>query len=372
MEHTVEELNWGATVLGYMGNEKTRFTLRLDQDLKDEMNRLDVNWSQYLRNAIKERIGEDKHRTVQKLVDSYRESLPKLWVLHMFSYGIRKQYVYETAELVLEGMSLAEGHDSTDEVVDEVHNDLKNRGLDSMYERIEGSDVRTGMAIRGEIAERTPSSFEERVRERIDKPREESELEAGVRTLALFLWNRFDEERVTIIPDGVERTWNLAVEAKDASIDIDDLLRAGLLYKDYYRSNAYGHTQYRVPDYALSVLEQLTDEHSIVNRDEMHDAVVETIKEDSDFKEFIDWMDGRVKLVTTYNEEEEIEEQLVEGEIDLTPDKFHNVRRELVQKGILVIDVIPHRRAAGSRSSRPEKYKYKLTDPALVSLEVLL
>ena len=84
-------------------------------------------------------------------------------------------------------------------------------------------------------------------------------------------------------------------------------------------------------------------------------------------------MNGSSKYVSTYNEEDDIEDQLEDEDISLTLEEFAEVRKKLIQDKVLLIGYSPHRSSTGNRSSRPARWSYKLTQPALDDMpEILL
>jgi post-segregation antitoxin (ccd killing protein) len=48
------------------------FTIKLPKELKEEMRRLKINWSGYLRQAILRRIGEEEMRRASEALDGVR------------------------------------------------------------------------------------------------------------------------------------------------------------------------------------------------------------------------------------------------------------------------------------------------------------
>jgi len=83
-------------------------------------------------------------------------------------------------------------------------------------------------------------------------------------------------------------------------------------------------------------------------------------------------MNGSSKYVHTYNEEENIKNELENEDINLTFEEFIEIREDLIQKGNLFIDYSPHRSSTGNRSSRPARWAYKLTKPALDKMPNIL
>ena len=48
-------------------------SIRVPKDLKEEMSRLDLDWADYIRQAIEERVKAEKMRRACKVMDELRE-----------------------------------------------------------------------------------------------------------------------------------------------------------------------------------------------------------------------------------------------------------------------------------------------------------
>ncbi|MCJ0619716.1 hypothetical protein JZX76_09395 [Haloarcula hispanica] len=329
--------------------------------MKEEMDREeDINWSEHIRKSIRERLGGSPSRKIQKLVGDYQSDLDRLWILHMFSYGMSKRYVYETAEMVF-------GEDK-DDVVDEVEADLEERGMERMHDEIEDG-LKVGDTIQNTVASYGISKIKQQVKESIkDSPRE---VRDGIYILSLYVRDRLDRESTSINPEGIERTWEIYTGSE---VDIDDIVSTGLIYKNHYNSNAYNHWYYKIPDYGLELIEEIISDSSdfgIYHSDPKRSTLRDVINEEQS-REFLRWMNGSSQYVSSYNEEDDIEDELDNREINLTMEEFAEVREDLIQSRVLLIDYSPHRSSTGNRSSRPARWSYKLTQPALDNMSEIL
>ena len=52
--------------------EETVVTVRVPRELKDEMRRIDVNWSQYIRDSIQKKIDEQRIKEASDKLDQIR------------------------------------------------------------------------------------------------------------------------------------------------------------------------------------------------------------------------------------------------------------------------------------------------------------
>lgn len=340
-----------------------RITIRIDDVTKKKMDRVDENWSQIAREAIQERLAENRRRQIQQLISEYNNSnnrIKKLQLLHMYSYGTNKQYIYETAELVA-GKPI-------DELVDEVENDLEDRGLKQMYKQIEGTETKIGVEIREQLAERTNNALSDELKATLDDA--PSKIHDGLHILIHYVRDNLDNEQsVSINPNGFERTWKLYTSSE---VDIDALVEYGIVYKDFYSSNAYGHSSYKVPDFTLELLREILEGTTTIQNYNPSNSTIQKTLSKKQTKVFLKWFNGRQRYVSTRNEDEEIRRDLeskkISDEIDIS-----ELRRELIQNDILYIDYSPHRSNTGNRNSRPAQWIYRLTDEALEALpEVLL
>lgn len=338
-----------------------RVTVRVGEDLRKQMKREDgVNWSEFIRNKIEERLSEADRRRIEKLVEKYgnESDLQRLWILHMFGLRVDNRRIYETAEYLFE--------EDLDDVVDEVKRDLEDNHISNLYERAPDGE-RYGDIIVDVIEEKYGDTLHEEVQKRLDAV--DQVVLQGVGLLTHYIGDNLDADYARVNMDGFERTWQIL---SDEEIDADQLLKTGLAYKDRYRSNAYSYTLYRIPAYALDMIMEIIDEdgkYGVRNFTPSRKAIQDLMATD-ELNVFLSWMEGTTTYVNKYNEEEMIKEALEEmdEEVDLTIDDFKELHEKLVKENILIIDYSPHRSSTGGRSSRPGRWIYKLTDS---SLEIL-
>jgi Ser/Thr protein kinase RdoA (MazF antagonist) len=147
-------------------------------------------------------------------------------------------------------------------------------------------------------------------------------------------------------------------------VDTDRLVDTGLAFSNYYRSNAYSYSTYRIPGYALDIIDELERHPTQFEVPVSHPdtETVEELKQSETFDVFLSWMDGMTKRIPKHGETEEIQEFL--SDFDLTLDRFEDMRKQLIENNMLVLEYRPHRSSTGSRSSRPSRWKYRFTEPA--------
>ena len=169
---------------------------------------------------------------------------------------------------------------------------------------------------------------------------------------AVWLVSQYEYD---IVPDGFERTYRIMTGTESV---LDELVKLGVLYKDYYESRAYNHWFYKVPIYAGAVVEKEAEEKKMWVRNNLR----ELVKTDW-FKDFLKWMGGPVKYIDAYEEESVKASYKRNFDADLS---------ELIKKGIVIIDYFPRRRRAGKRKSSPPFWMIKITPTARDAMSELV
>lgn len=339
-----------------------RRTTRIPDELADRMADADeIDWSETICRSVRRRLGNPGSSPIQKLVADYRDDINRLWALHMLSHSISTQHVCETMELIF-------GSDQSD-IVDAVETELANRDIDGMYSRT-ADGYRVGDTIRGAIACNGLADLKSYTKTQIQDA--QLEIRKGLFVLSLFLWNRLDGEGATIHPKGVERTWQ--TYADDTEVEFEELIARGIAYKKYHDANAYKHWNHLIPEYSLSILNACIDRTSSISFPGTYPgkSTLRELYADDACREVIEWTGGTFASHRAHSEEEYIQNTINEQDISLTVEEFKTARDQLIQNGVLVLDYDPRRRSAGSRSSQPAKWQYRLTPPARNALPKVL
>lgn len=321
--------------------------------------REEINWSAFIRQSIEERLSKSDRRRIQEFVEGYEGDLEALFALHMFTHRISRQHIYESMERLFD--------EELDAVVDEVDRDLQDLNISRLTARsptgIEYSDL-----IRGEIEDVAGDEMDGYIRDRIATA--PPTVKEGLRFLPHFVRDRYDDDGASAKRASIERTWSLR---SDTDVDPDSLVQTGLAYKNTYSSNAYHYDTFQIPGIAIDIIEEFERRPSQFDLPSSHPAMddVEALLEEAAFDTFLEWMDGTSTLVDKHNEREEIQEFL--GDRETSENEFLELRRRLIDSNLLVLRYRPHRSAAGSRSSRPARWRYEFTDPAtdLIATEFL-
>lgn len=328
-----------------------RVTVRVEDELKEKMDaKEEVNWSEFIRQSIRERVSESDRRQIQKLVREYDGNLPRLFTLYMFAERISKNRIYETMERLFD--------EDYDKLVDDVENDLDELHIPKMYKKTPDGERYSDLIIE-EVETLAGEDIRAYVRDRIaEAPKVTKE---GVSLLPHFVRDRRNDDGTSLKQRGLTRTWSIR---SNSDVDPDRLLGTGLVFADYYRSNAYNYSTYRIPGYALDLIEELERHPTQFEVPVSHPdtETVAELKQSETFDAFLSWMDGMTKRISKYDETDEIQEFL--RDYDLTLDKFEDMRKQLIEDNLLVLEYSPHRSSTGSRSSLPAQWKYRFTEPA--------
>ncbi|MFC7197989.1 ribbon-helix-helix domain-containing protein [Halospeciosus flavus] len=323
-----------------------RVTVRVEDELKEKMDEQEqVNWSEFIRQSIRERVSESDRRQIQKLVREYDGDLPRLFTLYMFAERISKNHIYETMERLFD-----EDHDK---LVDDVENDIDELHLPKMYKKTPDGERYSDLIIE-EVETLAGDAIRTYVRDRIAEAPEVTK--EGVSLLPHFVRNRRNDDGTSLKQRGLTRTWSIR---SNSDVNTDRLLGTGLAFADYYRSNAYSYSTYRIPGYALDILDEL-ERHPTQFKVPVSHPDTETVaklKQSEAFDVFLSWMDGMTKRIPKHGETEEIQEFL--SDYDLMIDQFEDMRKQLIENNMLVLEYSPHRSSTGSRSSLPAQWKYR-------------
>jgi len=322
----------------------------------------EINWSEFVREKIKERIYLTKptERKIERFIKRYGNDLKKLWILHILSEGIPKKDAYNIAELIF--------GEEVDETVDNLEKEMEELNIRQIHKRLnEGSLVRD--ALQREINLMGIENIKRKVKN--DIKNSSNEVKNGIILLCSYVEDNFDRDRCTINLDGFERTWKIYV---GQNVDMNDLLSTGIVYKYFYSSNAYGYWTLRVPRYGLDILEEIYHGNGIkeVSYNKPSYSTVKNLLNNDDNREFIKWMEGSRKYVKEYEEEKELKREFDETNIDISIEDFKKIREDLIKKDVLVINYNPHRSNTGRRNSKPAKWRYEFTNSALTHIADIL
>ena len=176
----------------------------------------------------------------------------------------------------------------------------------------------------------------------------------------IWLFSQYHTKYSAFLPEYRMRTpregFDRAAELITGRTDVaNELIRAGLLFLDYYTSKAYGYESYIWSEYARPILAEYSTKF-----DGSINIALDGLKHDKTFREFLEWLteDGTDARVISVYEEEKIRK----GARFSSP--FDEVLKALVRKHLVLIDFLPSRSRAGKRVPQPARWVYELTPSA--------
>jgi len=325
----------------------TTITVRVPEWLKKEMSRYkEINWADVIRDSIKRKLAELKQPTmIDDLIKEYikQKNEIKLRTLDLFANFLKQYYI-------LENIKIMYGEEAVD-VAQEALSDLSSLGIKKPYDEIGNIEVSEIISSAFSIND-VYDLFEEKLRKRLSNTNKYIED-------AVWLLSQYGSR---IVPDGFERTFKILHPDFEGDI-LNELVKIGILYKDYYESRAYSHLEYKVPTYATSILEEFTAKRIELIKENLMELVWEGW-----FKEFLEWMseDSYPKVFEAYREDEIKEEYKKRYGRD-----FNEILSQLIKKYLVIIDYWPRRRRAGKRKSEPPYWVIKIT-PTALSLDTFI
>ncbi len=324
-------------------------TVRLPEDLYRRVKeRRDINWAEVVRRSI---ISYLNQPLVTDKLDEYIWNLvkegewEKLRYLHMKTELLAEIYGWNYARRNLEIMY----PNKADKIQQQVDSDLASMGIDPKLVGYGPNNRRISEIVKDYmILHGVYDYFVEDCRKKL------SNTNWKVREAAVIL-SQYESTHIPL--DGFLRTLQIYFDLDEANAQelINELVRVGLVYRDYYDSRAYSYPFLRVPDYAQDIISELADNVKIA---------FNYYSNPEDLLLFLKWMRGIRKYVLEYREDEEIKKELEEIGTSIDLSKFKEIINKMVKGKILVIDYDPHRRHTGRRSSSPAMWIYKLTPAA--------
>jgi hypothetical protein len=346
----------------YRGEKMAKRTIRIDDDLNEEMNRYDdKNWSAFLRRKLKEEVNyPNAPRIVEKVIDEIEEeenTLAKAWTLHILTY--KRARLQETMKELFP--------EEYEEVTRQIKDRLNEEGLSDL-----DKDMGRDVDVRGALREGLEDSYllqdiEDESRNRIEDAADDKK--DLVWLLPKYVDDDSSEERIK--PHGVAKALSLMNGEEFTPNKVSEMLfELGLAYKSHYSSNQYSYDNHIIPDYALRILDDVegSPKDFGIYRKGLKSGTVRDHMDSEEFNTFLDWLsEGHGKgyrRVKKYDEEEEIKD-VFEGGVE----EFNEFCGELIRDGILTIEYTPHRRSRGGNSgASPAKWRYKLTSESMMEI----
>ena len=338
------------------------FTLRLPRELLEKMRaRKDINWAEVAREAFRRVLNEPIiDVTIEELVRDIVSSsgTEDILCLYLKVSLLNKAYVARNLELIYPGQST--------DIIKRIDERLRSVGLGPSLSYELERKIQDAILMLGGY-----DKLEMETKKRLD------EASWDVREAARLLSLYFIEDPLSairdwdmrgVVPDGFLRTMGFLLDVDEARAReiVNELVKTGLVFWDYYESRAYSHWYLRAADYACSIFVDL-----FLDVDRRCYRLADLLK-DSDVITFLKWMAKEgldFRAVVEYKEEDIIREDY--GNVG----DFNRVLTKLIKQWVVLIDYWPHRRRTGRRSSMPAHWVYKLTPIAkqkVLSLQALI
>ena len=324
------------------------FSIRLPKEMLKRMReRKDINWAEILREAIRRTLNEPiLPVTIENLICSLRDSneWEMLLCLCLKAELLDSHYVIRNLEIIHPGRAT--------EILDCLNSMLREQGIDpNLSGSFEGKFLRD-LVKEGLLMYGVYDKFEKEVRDKLSK--ESWDVNKAAWLLSQYFIEdpyRGYESVLWIEPHGLIRTLRVMLSREDVTDIINRLVKIGLVFWDYYSSKAYSHEMIRGADYARPIFVELSTNKNYL-------SYSSDLLRDENFLAFLKWLSEIYSLdfraVVEYEEEEAKRE--FKGS-----KPFDEVLKELVRRGMVLIDYWPHRRRVGRRSSMPPHWVYKLT-----------
>ena len=339
-----------------------RITIRVDNRIKKGMDRKrDVNWPEKIRDFLRKELGKDYVPSKLEMVIEHLKRDGRWDLLKaMFLYAaISDNSVYKNnLSLMFGGDDYNKPEDIENEVVELIRSiDVTDRydivrGERPFYEVLQDMLIGTGII----------DHFEKEMQDIISKERDE--VKKALYYIGQYM--NFDgdmEGFYTCFP--AKQLEILFSHVFDEPKEmLKELNRQGIIFYNYYESNAYSYGEYCVPIYTYELLREITEHPELYLLSEFRDmkSKIENILSDDRTREFLKWL-GEDFTMDFYGDiylskvKEEFSEKFGKNAFDET-------LSYLVKEGILVPHYWPHRRSAGGSSSMPARLYYNLTPRA--------
>jgi len=324
------------------------FSIRLPKELLKRMReRKDINWAELLREAIRRTLNEPiLPVNIENLIHSLHNSneWKMLLCLYLKAELLNPQYIARNLEIIYPGEAI--------KIIDSLNSKLREHGIDpNLSGSFEGRFIRD-LVKEGLLMYGVYDKFERDIKEKLRN--EDYYIKKAAWLLSqYFIEDPYREHTYTswVEPHGFTRTLRIMIDREDVVDIINRLVEIKMVFWDYYSSKAYSHEMIRSADYAHPIFKELS-----INKDYLSYSY--DLLKDKDFLAFIKWLSSEYGLdfraVIEYEEEEAKKEFKASK-------SFDNILKELIRRGIVLIDYWPHRRRVGKRSSMPPHWIYKLT-----------
>jgi hypothetical protein len=333
-----------------------RKTIQIPANLKSKMNQHETtNWSNFIRKRIKQEVDHpNPPRKIKQFINenilNSEHRIELAWALHLLIRNSKEYCRNKTASQLFEEMKLKQP-------LVEMESKLDSAGLGELDQDV-GRGLTVKQALKEELADsglidEIKNSCNQRIR---DASREDRRL---VWLLAHYVADDLDKNTVSVKPHGIAKAYALVTQQEyDVDRVTNILTELGLFYHGHHDTTQYSYRSHIVPNYALSLLEDVAnDDKNIVSGAFSPESnEIRTRLNEKEFIHLLNWLDGSHKYVVKDQEDSEIDQSHFDNITD-----FHEYVGQLIRKGIIIVKYRPHRSSKGGNSgARPAKWKYEI------------
>lgn len=338
-------------------NEMKRITIRLPGWVKDEMDRQsEINWSQKIRDELIKYIKKDDipielTQVIRKLKATKRWDLLKV----MFLYA----EIYEKiGQPFKTNLSIMFG-EKAKEIESEINRIFENLGIkdrsDRVYQDRNFSDVLRDVIFEEGIID----DLEDDLFHSFQSVDNKERYAKALWHLSLYFQEKIDNTYVRFEGKEMELLFSHIFEQPEEILR--DLNRWGIIFYNYYDSNAYSHTNFDVPIYSYKLIRSIQENpynYSLYDRGNIKGSI-ESVLSDKQNRDFLKWI--KKDYEKNFYEENIIQPFKKQFDSLYGEKAFDNTLNELVNKGLLICRYWPHRKRAGRRSSMSSHLFYNLS-----------
>ena len=349
--------------------EMVRITVRVDEWIKKEMDEhTDINWSKKIRDFLKKELRkEDIPVELKNLIDELKTGERWDILKAMFLYAV---ILDETGQSFKRNLSLMFGnaHEKRygyKEIEAEVIRKLNEIGVTSKYDRVFGEKPFYEILESTLMNEGVIEHFESEVVKSLNESSEREELTKALYYIGQYMNFSENMERMsTCFPaKQLEIMFTYVFDTpKDLLLKLNKM---GIIFYNYYESNAYSYEEYCVPIYSYDLIKDVTekpDKYLLYEFIGLKSKLKNALLEERN-REFLKFLKADF-AIDFYNETKKIQDFKEFFDKNYGDNAFNETLATLVKSGMLVPYYWPPRRNTGRRSSMPEQMYYHLSPAA--------
>ncbi len=328
-------------------------TFRISGTMHSAMKKSNVNWTEKVRAAIRESLGEPYVPT--NAAKAVNEIVQKNSIPHLYALNLRMELL--KPDMVLRNLN---------HVFPEKESDV----LSDLDEILGKYDLKPNLM--GAASDGTPINWVVRdamidsgafdaLEEWTIKNMEKKRVIDYRLSDAFWLLRQYTEgirnfpQHVTIDQVGFDYTLEKLTKSDKMSLDLRSI---GLIYYDLFYSNAYTYDYYGVPGYVEPLLRRSETETYDSAQEE---RILAAARNDSGLRSLIQWVVNDGYDMQASLNREELRSETGKVCIPKTEEPLEPALSKGIEAKALIVGFRPYRRRAGKRSSSPASYYVRLT-----------